>query len=74
MDVTNHCVTHRHKLRTKLLACVAQRFSVPHEALSSEAALFVFTVPVPSLSSSASKPHGLFGSLPFAVKFARSIL
>lgn len=47
---------------------------MPHEALSSEAALFVFTVPVPLLSSSASKPHGLFGSLPFAVKFARSIL
>ena len=47
---------------------------MPHEALSSEAALFVFTVPVPLLSSSASKPHGLFGGLPFAVKFARSIL
>ena len=46
---------------------------MPHEALSSEAALFVFTVPVPLLSSSACKPHGLFGSFPFTVKFSRSI-
>lgn len=56
MDVTDHCVTHRYKLRTRLLACVA-----------SEAALFVFNVPVPLLSSSACKPHGLFGSLPFVL-------
>ena len=29
MDVTNHCVTHRYKLRTKLLACVASGFLCP---------------------------------------------
>ena len=42
-----------------------------YEALTSEAALFVFTVPVPLLSSSACKPHGLFGRFPFTVKFSK---